>query len=169
MKKQLFLIFFTLFLLLIMTTPSFAAKPENYGAKGALKDPELSLAKALTYATEAEYFSNARYGKVIDTFGNIPPFTQIKVLEQRHINTLLPLLKKYNIDVPKDDAKEYVQTPKSIKVAFQSSVSDEIDNIAMYDKLASIKEFPEDILSVFHQLGTDSKKHLEVFKRGLQR
>ncbi|MGM0874150.1 MAG: ferritin-like domain-containing protein [Bacillota bacterium] len=168
MKKQLFPVSLTLFLLLIMTTPSFSAKPENYGAKGALIDPELSLAKALTYAIEDEYFLNAKYDKVMDTFGHIPPFTQMKVLEQRHIYTLLPLLKKYNIDVPKDDAKEYVHAPKSIKVAFQDGVSGEIDNIAMYDKLASIKEFPEDILSIFNQLGTDSKNHLDTFKRGLQ-
>lgn len=167
MKKQLSLTFFSIFLLLLMTSTVFAEKT-SYGSQAALKDSEISLAKALTYALEDEYLAQARNDEVIKKFGHIRPFSHIKAVEQRHIQELLPFFKKYNIDVPQDVAAEYVGVPNSLNEAYQMGVDGEINTIAMYDKLASIKEFPMDIRSIFIQLRTASSSHLETLKSGLQ-
>ncbi|MGG3564350.1 DUF2202 domain-containing protein [Neobacillus rhizosphaerae] len=141
--------------------------PQNYGAKGALQDSSITLEEALTYAIKDEYLAQARYDTIIAKFGAIRPFTQIKAAEQRHISALLPLFQKYNIKVPEDDAKKYTKTPSSLKEAFQAGIDGEIDNIAMYNKLASVASLPQDAKVVMQRLGDASQNHLAAFKRGL--
>lgn len=143
--------------------------PENYGAKGALQDSKITLEEALVYAIEDEYLAQARYDAVIGKFGAIRPFSNIKIAEQRHITALLPLFKKYNVQIPDDKAKQYVSAPATIKEALQQGVEGEVDNIAMYEKLSSIPDLPEDVRAVLTQLGEASKNHLRAFKRGLER
>jgi len=141
--------------------------PQNFGAKGALRDSSITLDEALTYAIQDEYLAQARYDTIIAKFGSIRPFTQIKSAEQRHISALLTLFKKYNVKIPEDNAKQYTKEPASLKEAFQAGVEGEIDNIAMYKKLTSIPELPQDVKAVMKQLGDASQNHLAAFKRGL--
>jgi hypothetical protein len=141
--------------------------PQNYGAKGALQDSSITLEKALTYAIQDEYLAQARYDSVIAKFGSIQPFIQIKSAEQRHISALLTLFKKYNVKVPENNAKQYTKEPGSLKEAFQAGVEGEVDNIAMYNKLATIPALPQDVKAVMKQLGDASQNHLAAFKRDL--
>ncbi|MEH7436927.1 DUF2202 domain-containing protein [Neobacillus drentensis] len=141
--------------------------PQNYGAKGALQDSSITLEEALIYAIQDEYLAQARYDSIIAKFGAIRPFTQIKAAEQRHISALLPLFQKYNIKLPEDNAKQYTKTPNTLKEAFQAGVDGEIDNIAMYNKLASAAGIPQDVKAVMQRLGSASQNHLAAFKRGL--
>ncbi|MCM3690176.1 ferritin-like domain-containing protein [Neobacillus niacini] len=141
--------------------------PQNYGAKGALQDSSITLEKALTYAIQDEHLAQARYDTIIAKFGSIRPFAQIKSAEQRHISALLSLFEKYKIKVPEDNAKLYTKEPGSLKEAFQSGVVGEVDNIAMYNKLTSISDIPQDVKVVMKQLGEASQNHLVAFKRGL--
>lgn len=141
--------------------------PQDYGAKGALQDSSITLEEALTYAIQDEYLAQARYDTIIAKFGSIRPFTQIKTAEQRHISALLSLFKKYNIKVPEDNAKQYTKEPGSLKEAFQAGVEGEVDNIAMYNKLASLSGLPQDVKVVMKQLGDASQNHLTAFRRGL--
>ena len=143
--------------------------PANYGAKGALQDRTITLEEALVYAIEDEYLAQARYDAVIGKFGAIRPFSNIKVAEQRHITALLPLFKKYNVQIPDDTAKQYVSAPATLTEALQQGVDGEVDNIAMYEKLTSITDLPEDVKTVLTQLGEASKNHLRAFRRGLER
>ncbi|MCM3067795.1 hypothetical protein M3568_15590 [Priestia flexa] len=64
---------------------------DDYGAKGALNAPSLSLSEMLTYALQDGYLAQARYNNVITTFGPVRTFVQIKEAELRHIDALLPL------------------------------------------------------------------------------
>lgn len=143
------------------------APPENFGAKGALQDSSITLEDALTYALQDEYLAQARYDTIIKEFGEIRPFTQIKVAEQRHITALLPLFTRYNISVPENDASQYTTTPNTLKEAFEAGVQGEIDNIAMYEKLADLPDLPQDVRRVMTRLGDASKNHLTAFKKGL--
>lgn len=143
--------------------------PQDYGAKGALQDPSITLEEALTYAIQDEYLAQARYDTIIAKFGSIRPFTQIKSAEQRHISALLTLFKKYNVKVPEDNSKQYTKEPGSLKEAFQAGVEGEVDNIAMYNKLTSISALPQDVKAVMKQLGDASQNHLAAFKRGLSK
>ncbi|MBI0581230.1 DUF2202 domain-containing protein [Neobacillus cucumis] len=143
--------------------------PQDYGAKGALQDSSIPLEEALTYAIQDEYLAQARYDTIISKFGSIRPFTQIKSAEQRHISALLSLFKKYNIKVPEDNAKQYTKEPGSLKEAFQAGVEGEVDNIAMYNKLASLSGLPQDVKVVMKQLGDASQNHLVAFRSGLSK
>lgn len=91
------------------------ALPEDYGAKGALQDSSITLKEALTYAIQDEYLAQARYDAIIKEFGDIRPFSQIKMAEQRHITALLPLFTRYNITAPENNASQYTTTPKTLK------------------------------------------------------
>ena len=143
------------------------ALPENYGAKGALQDSSISLKEALTYAIQDEYLAQARYDAIMKEFGEIRPFSQIKIAEQRHITALLPLFTRYNISVPENKASQYTTAPKTLKEAFEAGVQGEIDNIAMYQKLADSPDLPQDVRNVMVRLGDASKNHLAAFKKGL--
>lgn len=141
--------------------------PKDFGAKGALQDSSITLEEALTYAIQDEYLAQARYDTIIAKFGSIRPFIQIKAAEQRHISALLTLFEKYSVKVPEDNAKQYTKEPGSLKEAFQAGVEGEVDNIAMYNKLATLPALPQDIKAVMKQLGNASQNHLAAFKRGL--
>ena len=143
------------------------APPEDFGAKGALQDSSITLKEALTYAIQDEYLAQSRYDAIIKEFGEIRPFTQIKMAEQRHITALLPLFTRYNITVPENNANQYTTTPKTLKEAFEAGVQGEIDNIAMYEKLAALSDLPQDVRTVMTKVGDASKNHLAAFKNGL--
>jgi rubrerythrin len=141
---------------------------ENYGAKGALNAPTLSLSNMLTYALQDEYLAQARYDNILETFGYIRTFAQIKEAELRHISALLPLFERYQVLIPEDISQSFVTTPPNIKAAYSAGVQGEIDNISMYEKFIS-QNIPNDVKIVFTQLRNASLNHLEAFKRGLAR
>lgn len=161
------MVFVLLFIFYNVEVSAETEVPQDYGAKGALQDSSITLEEALTYAIQDEYLAQARYDTIIAKFGSIKPFRQIKSAEQRHISALLTLFKKYNVMVPEDNAKQYTKEPGSLKEAFQAGVEGEVDNIAMYNKLASISALPQDVKAVMKQLGSASQNHLAAFKRGL--
>jgi hypothetical protein len=165
------LVIFAMFSFILLNFSSLVATaeapPKNFGAIGALQDSSITLEEALTYALQDEYLAQARYDAIIKEFGEIRPFTQIKIAEQRHISALLPLFTRYNISVPENNASQYTTTPKTLKEAFEAGVQGEIDNIAMYQKLADLPDLPQDVRTVMVRLGDASKNHLSAFKKGL--
>lgn len=140
----------------------------NYGAKGALSVPILTLPQMLTYALQDEYLAQARYDNILGNFGYIRTFAQIKEAEMRHINALLPLFERYQIPLPEDKSQSFVTTPESIKAAYAAGVQGEIDNISMYERFLSLN-IPNDVRTVFSQLRNASLNHLAAFERGLDR
>ncbi|WP_280771754.1 ferritin family protein [Salipaludibacillus daqingensis] len=141
---------------------------ESYGAEGALSASTLSLPQMLTYALQDEYLAQARYNNIIETFGNIRTFVQIRDAEMRHIRALLPLFDRYQVPLPNDISQSFVSTPENIKAAYAEGVQGEIENIAMYDRFLSVS-IPNDVRVVFTQLRNASINHLAAFERGLAR
>ncbi|MFD2216163.1 ferritin family protein [Metabacillus endolithicus] len=141
---------------------------ENYGAKGALSAPTLTIPDMLTYALQDEYLAQARYDDILGKFGYIRTFARIKEAELRHISALLPLFNRYQLSIPEDVSNLYVTTPQNVKAAYSAGVQGEIDNISMYEKFLS-QNIPNDVKVVFSQLRNASLNHLEAFKRGLER
>ncbi|WP_318247303.1 DUF2202 domain-containing protein [Halobacillus litoralis] len=141
---------------------------QTFGAKGALNDDSLTFPKALTYAMQDEYLAQARYDDILNTFGSIRTFEQIKQAELRHINALTVLFQRYQIPLPENDAANYVTTPTTVKEAYSQGVQGEIDNIAMYEKFLTY-ELPSDARIVFTQLRNASLNHLAAFERGASR
>ncbi len=141
---------------------------ENYGAKGALNATLLTISEMLTYALQDEYLAQSRYDNILETFGYIPTFAQIKEAELRHINALLPLFERYQVPLPEDISKSFVSTPDNIKAAFAAGVQGEKENIAMYEKFLRY-QIPNDVRLVFSRLHDASMNHLAAFEKGLER
>ncbi|WP_246589546.1 ferritin-like domain-containing protein [Desertibacillus haloalkaliphilus] len=141
---------------------------EDYGAKAALNAPSLSVPQMLTYALQDEYLAQARYNNIIEAFGNIRTFVQIREAEKRHIRALLPLFERYQIPLPDDISQSFVTTPENLKAAYAAGVQGEIENISMYERFLSLN-IPNDVRIVFTQLRNASLNHLAVFERGLAR
>jgi rubrerythrin len=161
-------VWFLYFLLNKQMMTNASRQPNNYGAKGALNATSLTLPQMLTYALQDEHLAQSRYKNVLETFGDIRTFAQIKEAELRHISALLPLFEKYQVPVPEDISQSFVKTPGSVKSAFAASVEAEVDNIAMYEKFLAY-DLPNDIRMVFTQLRNASRNHLAAFERGLGR
>ncbi|MCG1023525.1 hypothetical protein [Sutcliffiella horikoshii] len=141
---------------------------DTYGAKGALNAASLTLPDILTYALQDEYLAQARYNRILGTYGYIRTFARIQEAELRHISALLPLFQQYQVPIPQDISPQFVTTPPSIQDAYAAGVEGEIENIGMYDKFLALN-IPNDVRLVFTRLRDASVNHLAAFERGLAR
>ncbi|WP_242020844.1 ferritin-like domain-containing protein [Cytobacillus oceanisediminis] len=112
--------------------------------------------------------AQSRYINILNTFGEIRTFTQIKAAELRHISASLNLFQRYQVPVPEDISQMFITTPKSIKEAYAAGVQGEIENISMYEKFLAFN-IPADARNVFSNLRNASLNHLAAFERGLAR
>jgi len=98
---------------------------------------ELSIKdiEALTEALEDEYHAWATYDQVIQDFGEVRPFINIREAEARHIGALQKLFARHGIPVPGNHWPGKVTRYDSIEEACRGSVKAEIANRDMYDRL----------------------------------
>ncbi len=126
---------------------------------------EIKLNKALM----DEYHARDTYRKVIDIFGDIRPFSNIVLAEQRHIDFLLPLYEKYSIAVPLEPDTTGMVVPGTVAEACKIAVQAEEENISLYDELLAGTD-EQDVLIVFERLQAASRdNHLPAFRRCLER
>jgi len=128
------------------------------------------LAEALCEALHDEYQARAAYQQIIRAFGPVRPFTNILAAEERHVQALLVLFRRYEIPIPEDDWKGRVTLPASLREACEQGVAAEIGNAAMYDRLLAAAANYPDVCNVFLNLQEASQyNHLPAFQRGLDR
>ena len=84
-----------------------------------------TLEEKLNKALMDEYHARDTYRKIIDTFGEIRPFSNIVQAEQRHIDFLLPLYKKYSIAVPPEPDTTGMAVPATVAEAYKIAVQAE--------------------------------------------
>lgn len=171
MKKWIFGLSFIGLLALGITYVSLGvfAEPANYdGVALSLETDEFgeySLEDMLTAALLDEYLAQATYEQIINTYGDVKPFTKIVLAEQQHINLLLPLFETYGISVPENQAASQVVLPDSIASALATGVEAEKANIAMYEAFLAQDNLNDDVRSVFELLKTASEHHLAAFSK----
>lgn len=141
---------------------------EPYGSNATIENKEYSIEEMLRYAIEDEYVAQAEYLAIIQSFGDARPFSTIVEAEGTHINMLLPLFDTYQIELPNNDAKEYISLPETLEAAYTTGVEAEIKNIAMYEKFLT-QDLPTDIRTVFEYLKDASNNHLNAFQRNVDR
>ena len=125
-----------------------------------------NLEKALVEALQDEYKARATYSLVIRRFGAIRPFINIIKSEERHIQALISLFRKYDFPIPVDDWLNRVETPASILEACQQGVQGEIENREMYKRLLNLTQEYPDVQRVFLNLQRASQEnHLPAFQR----
>lgn len=138
---------------------------ENYGSTALAVDTEYTLDQMLTYAIQDEYLAQATYAAIIDTYGEIRPFTNIVNAEQTHIDMLLPLFETYGVAVPVNDASQYVVVPDSVSSALATGIEAEKANILLYQTFIEQGNLPSDVEAVFNYLISASEHHLNAFSK----
>lgn len=131
-----------------------------------LSDSEVNT---LQEALDDEFKAWATYDRVIDDFGPIRPFINIRDSEARHIDALLGVFRNYGLTPPKNAWVGKTPHYESVSAACADAVQAEIDNADLYGRIMRSSERP-DILTVFRSLHDASQqRHLPAFRRCLQR
>ena len=124
---------------------------------------------ALHEALDDEYFAWTTYDQVTRDFGEVPPFSNIRDAEARHIEALRSLYERYALSVPENAWPGRVKRFDSLHSACEAAVTAEIANAELYERLLAATERP-DILSVLRNLQEASQqRHLPAFQRCVQR
>lgn len=124
--------------------------------------------QALNEALDDEYRAWATYDQVVADFGEVPPFSNIREAEGRHIEALCALFVRYGLPVPENPWPGKVARYASLQEACEAGVDAEIDNGEMYDRLLGATERP-DILTVLRNLQEASQqRHLPALQRCAQ-
>jgi hypothetical protein len=124
---------------------------------------------ALHEALDDEYRAWATYDQVIADFGEVPPFSNIRNAEARHIEALLVLFSRYGLDVPANPWPGKVLRYVGLREACEAGEAAEIENAALYERLVA-STHRTDILAVFRNLQAASQqRHLPAFRRCVER
>jgi hypothetical protein len=120
-------------------------------------------------ALDDEYRAWATYDQVVADHGDVPPFSNIRDAEARHIEALCALFVRYGIPVPENTWPGKVNRYGTLQEACAAGVAAEIANGDMYDRLLRATQRP-DILAVLRNLQAASQqRHLPAFQRCAQR
>ncbi len=125
------------------------------------------VSQVLRIAIYDEFKAYESYTAIIERFGFIQPFVNIKEAEARHYMALIPLLEKYKVEVPINNWASKIEVPNSYVEACELGVASEIENITMYDNLISYTT-QQDIKNVLYRLQAASfNNHLPSFRRAI--
>jgi hypothetical protein len=121
--------------------------------------------QALNEALDDEYRAWATYDQVMADFGEVPPFSNIREAEARHIEALCVLFERYGLPVPENPWPGKVERYASLRAACEAGIAAEIANGEMYDRLLASTQ-RADILAVLRNLQAASQqRHLAAFQR----
>lgn len=133
--------------------------------EAAVTDLSKREIEALSEALEDEYHAWATYDQVVQDFGDIRPFNNIRESEARHIGALQKLFVRCRIPVPDNHWRGKVPRYDSLREACLAGVKAEIANGERYDRLMASTSRP-DLRPVFSHLQAASQhRHLPAFRR----
>lgn len=122
------------------------------------------VSQVLRIAVYDEFKAYETYTKIMEKFGFVQPFVNIREAESRHYSAIIPLLEKYGIEVPVNDWATKIEVPNTFIECCEVGVAAEIRNIAMYDNLISYTS-ETDIKDVLFRLQAASyNNHLPTFR-----
>ena len=122
------------------------------------------VSQILRIAVYDEFKAYEAYTKIIEKFGLVQPFVNIKEAEAVHYAALIQLMQKYNVEVPLNNWVSKIEIPNTFIECCEMGVAGEISNIAMYNNLLSYAVEP-DIKDVLFRLQAASyNNHLPAFR-----
>ena len=118
----------------------------------------------LRIAVYDEFKAYETYTKIIEKFGLVQPFVNIKEAEAIHYAALIQLMQKYNIEVPINNWASRIEIPNTLIECCEMGVAGEIANIAMYNNLLGYA-VEDDIKDTLFKLQAASyNNHLPAFR-----
>ena len=124
---------------------------------------------ALYEALDDEFKAWATYDQVIDDFGPIRPFINIRDAEARHIDALVDVFREYELETPDNSWIGKAPRYDSVSSACAAAVQAEIDNAELYERIMQSTKRPR-MLTVFQNLcDASQQRHLPAFQRCVQR
>lgn len=147
----------------VSTGVVFAASAD-LGSSVAVSVSNDSVKEMLLIAIEDELMAQAEYKVILDTFDLQRPISNLLKAKENHINLLTTLLKEYDVAIPNKDYASLVTVSASVEAAIEVGISNEKNNIAMYENFLK-KDLPKNVKDVFTALLNASKKHLAAFER----
>lgn len=142
-----------------------AGAPAVSTAGSALATTPLSAeeAAALVRAIREEYNARALYQSVLNSFGNVLPFSRIVRSEAQHYSALAQLAQRYGVQIPALSAPA-MPTFATLSEACQAGINAEIADAALYDELSAVTTHA-DILRVYANLKSASlTSHVPAFE-----
>ena len=126
---------------------------------------------AINESIQDEYYALFTYTRVVTDFGDVQPFSIIRLAEMRHSAAVGGLFTKRGLEIPGSEWDESnVPTFAFFLAACIGGKESETANIAMYDRLLSTPELPSDVRNVFTNLRAASlEQHLPAFERCINR
>lgn len=123
------------------------------------------VSQILRIAVYDEFKAYETYTKIIEKFGLVQPFVNIKEAEAIHYSALIQLMQKYNVEVPINNwSTKNIEIPNTLIECCELGVAGEISNIAMYNNLLSYA-VETDIKEVLFKLQAASyNNHLPAFR-----
>lgn len=119
-------------------------------------------------ALDDEYCARGTYDQVISDFGEVPPFSNIREAEGRHLEALCTLFVCCGLPVPENPWPGKVARYASLQAACEAGEAAEIVNGEMFDRLLGATQRP-DILTVLCNLQEASQeRHPPSFQRCAQ-
>ena len=129
-----------------------------------INSPIPIISQILRIAVYDEFKAYETYSKIIEKFGLVQPFVNIKEAEAVHYGALILLMEKYQIEVPINNWYSKIEVPNTLIECCEMGVAGEINNIAMYNNLLS-HTLEDDIKDVLFRLQAASfNNHLPTFR-----
>ncbi len=145
---------------IIVLTVSLAQK-ENQTLSDEAQE---ALLEALI-GTDGEYAAFATYAAVLETYGDVEPYSAILQSETKHINALQRQLDKYDVAYPENPYLGKVELPDSLETFARVGVEAEVNNVSLYDELLKSVANHPDLIKVFGNLQRASQvAHLPLFE-----
>lgn len=122
------------------------------------------ISQILRIAVYNEFKAYETYMKIIEKFGLVQPFVNIKEAEAIHYTALIKLMEKYSIEIPLNNWFSKIEIPNTLIECYELGVAAEISNIAMYNNLLSYA-FENDVKDTLFRLQAASfNNHLPTFR-----
>ena len=113
---------------------------------------------------EGEYAASASYAAVIDTFGEVQPYVDIRSGEERHISALVRQLNRLGVEPPPNPYLGKLTAPDNLEAAAAAWAKGEVLNVEMYDVLLT-QTTDQSLLRVLENLRRASQdSHLPLFE-----
>lgn len=147
------------------TTPVAPAIDIRTGAPAA--GTNASIAWEALMGPDGEYAAAASYQAVIDTYGQVEPYTTILSQELKHIASLTRQLERYGVVVPDNPYLGTIIAPADLLTAAQAWADGEVSNVAMYDALIA-QSTDGSLTNVLENLRSASlNNHLPLFEQAV--